>query len=68
MSVIIRSKIHELYGVMSEKTPILYGGSVNSENIKDFVSKDDINGALVGSASLDPKSFISIVSESQIQT
>ena len=68
MSVIIRSKIHELYGVMSEKIPILYGGSVNSENIKDFVSKDDINGALVGSASLDPKSFISIVSESQIQT
>ncbi|SVE45349.1 uncharacterized protein METZ01_LOCUS498203, partial [marine metagenome] len=40
--------------------------SVKSENIKDFVSQNDINGALVGSASLDPKSFVAIVSESQI--
>ena len=37
-----------------------------SENIKDFVAQNDINGALVGSASLDPKSFVSLVSESQI--
>ena len=66
MSQIIRNKINDLYGIISQKIPILYGGSVKSENIKDFVSQDDINGALVGSASLDPESFIAIVSESQI--
>ena len=66
MSQIIRNKINDLYGIISQKIPILYGGSVKSENIKDFVSQDDINGALVGSASLDPKSFVAIVSESQI--
>ena len=66
MSQIIRNKINDLYGIISQKVPILYGGSVKSENIKDFVSQDDINGALVGSASLDPESFIAIVSESQI--
>ena len=66
MSLTIRNKINELYGIISQKIPILYGGSVKSENIKDFISQDDINGALVGSASLDPKSFVAIVSESQI--
>ena len=66
MSLTIRNKINDLYGIISQKIPILYGGSVKSENIKDFVSQDDINGALVGSASLDPKSFVAIVSESQI--
>ena len=66
MSQTIRNKINDLYGIISQKIPILYGGSVKSENIKDFVSQDDINGALVGSASLDPKSFVAIVSESQI--
>ena len=66
MSQTIRNKINDLYGIISQKIPILYGGSVKSENIKDFVSQDDINGALVGSASLDPESFIAIVSESQI--
>ena len=66
MSLTIRNKINDLYGIISQKIPILYGGSVKSENINDFVSQDDINGALVGSASLDPKSFVAIVSESQI--
>ena len=66
MSLTIRNKINDLYGIISQKIPILYGGSVKSENIKDFISQDDINGALVGSASLDPKSFVAIVSESQI--
>ena len=66
MSLTIRNKINDLHGIISKKIPILYGGSVKSENIKDFVAQNDINGALVGSASLDPKSFVSLVSESQI--
>ena len=66
MSLTIRNKIKDLHGIISKKIPILYGGSVKSENIKDFVAQNDINGALVGSASLDTKSFVSLVSESQI--
>jgi triosephosphate isomerase len=40
---------------------ILYGGSVNAANIKDFMAKSEIDGALVGAASLDPDNFASIV-------
>lgn len=40
---------------------VLYGGSVNAGNIKDFMAKQDIDGALVGGASLDPDKFASIV-------
>jgi triosephosphate isomerase len=40
---------------------ILYGGSVKPENIKGLMLQDEIDGALVGGASLDPKSFAAIV-------
>lgn len=40
---------------------ILYGGSVKAENIKDLMSKQDIDGALVGGASLKANSFMSII-------
>jgi triosephosphate isomerase len=40
---------------------ILYGGSVKPENIKGLMLQNEIDGALVGGASLDPKSFASIV-------
>lgn len=40
---------------------ILYGGSVNPGNIKDFMAKSDIDGALVGGASLEPDQFAAIV-------
>lgn len=40
---------------------VLYGGSVTSTNIKDFTSKSNINGALIGGASLDAKEFIKII-------
>lgn len=39
---------------------VLYGGSINSDNIKSFITKKNINGVLVGSASLDAKEFIKI--------
>ena len=39
---------------------ILYGGSVNAGNINDFTGEKDIDGALVGGASLKPEEFISI--------
>ncbi len=40
---------------------VLYGGSVNSNNIKELMSQDDIDGALVGGASLDAEHFAKIV-------
>lgn len=40
---------------------ILYGGSVKPDNIKGLMAQEEIDGALVGGASLDPKSFASIV-------
>ncbi len=46
---------------VSESARILYGGSVNPGNIKEFMAKTDIDGALVGGASLDPDKFAAIV-------
>ena len=40
---------------------ILYGGSVKPDNIKELMAKDDVDGALVGGASLKPESFAGIV-------
>jgi triosephosphate isomerase len=40
---------------------ILYGGSVKPDNIKGLMPQEEIDGALVGGASLDPKSFAAIV-------
>ena len=40
---------------------ILYGGSVKPENIKGLMSQEEIDGGLVGGASLDPESFAKIV-------
>ena len=41
--------------------PLLYGGSVNAGNASDFLGQADVNGALVGGASLDAGSFVQIV-------
>jgi len=43
------------------RTRILYGGSVKPDNIKAFMAQPEIDGGLVGGASLDPHSFLSIV-------
>jgi len=40
---------------------ILYGGSVNNKNAKEFLSKENIDGALIGQASLNPEDFIAII-------
>lgn len=40
---------------------VLYGGSVKSENVKSFTSKDNLSGVIVGGGSLDPEEFIKII-------
>jgi triosephosphate isomerase len=54
----IRAKLAEKYGQeIADAVRILYGGSVKSGNIGDLVKQDDIDGALVGGASLDAEEF-----------
>ena len=45
----------------AQSVRILYGGSVKPENVKALMAEEDIDGALVGGASLDPASFAAIV-------
>lgn len=44
-----------------EETPILYGGSMKPENVRSYVEQPNINGGLVGGASLDPNGFAALV-------
>jgi len=58
----IRAEVAEIFGQpFAKKLRILYGGSVKPENTKALMAEDDIDGALVGGASLEPKSFAEIV-------
>ena len=59
---IIRAEAAESFGQeFADGLRILYGGSVKPENAKALMSESEIDGALVGGASLDPKSFADIV-------
>jgi triosephosphate isomerase len=58
---VIRPALEELFGERSAQSiRVLYGGSVNSENARDFFKEPDIDGALVGGASLKVSEFIQI--------
>jgi triosephosphate isomerase len=58
----IRSKAAERFGrERASAVRILYGGSVKPDNVKNLMAEEEIDGALVGGASLDPQSFASIV-------
>ncbi len=58
----IRNLINEKYGVnVSESIRIQYGGSVKSKNADTLLTQSDIDGALVGGASLDCNEFVNII-------
>lgn len=58
----IRSKVESLYGQsVAESVRIQYGGSVKPENIKELLTMEHIDGALVGGASLQPASFLKLL-------
>jgi triosephosphate isomerase len=62
MHAFIRSRIREMFGDrVAEGVRILYGGSVKPDNIRALMSQADIDGALVGGASLEADSFARIV-------
>ena len=57
----IRAILSELFpGDTGERVPILYGGSVKPENAREYFQQPDIDGALVGGASLNAEDFIAI--------
>ena len=59
---VIRAEVAEAFGEgVATQMKILYGGSVKPENAKALMSQQEIDGALVGGASLEPKSLAAIV-------
>lgn len=57
----IREELRNLYGDIANEIVIQYGGSVKSTNAKELFEMSDIDGGLVGGASLDPDEFAKIV-------
>jgi triosephosphate isomerase len=57
----IRALVRDKYGELSEQVRIQYGGSVNDDNARELLALPDIDGALVGGASLDPVKFARII-------
>jgi triosephosphate isomerase (TIM) len=61
---VIRGEVASMFGdAKADTVRILYGGSVTGDNIADFMSREGIDGALVGGASLKVDSFSAIVEE-----
>ncbi len=62
MHAAIRATLHELYGAeIAAAVRIQYGGSVKPDNIDELMAQPDIDGALVGGASLQAASFLRII-------
>jgi triosephosphate isomerase len=58
----IRNRLRQWFGVeLAERCRVLYGGSVKPDNAQSLFSQPDVDGGLVGGASLDVKSFTAIV-------
>ena len=58
----IRSKLALMYTRdIADSVSILYGGSMNEKNALDLLSQDDIDGGLIGGASLKPETFVQII-------
>ncbi|MGZ3699514.1 MAG: triose-phosphate isomerase family protein, partial [Bdellovibrionota bacterium] len=60
--LIIRKQLWDRFGLeASGRTPILYGGSVTPENVDQLLGSPNVDGALVGGASLKPESFLALL-------
>jgi triosephosphate isomerase len=57
----IRGILRQLYGAAADNIRILYGGSVTQDNIGELIGREDIDGALVGGASLKIDGFLGII-------
>ena len=62
----IRQRLRQWFGgAAADECHVIYGGSVKPDNTKELVGQPDVDGALVGGASLDIKSFFEIVTRSR---
>ena len=62
----IRMRLRQWFGAeAAEQCRVIYGGSVKPDNISQLIAEPDVDGALVGGASLDLKSFSDIVTASR---
>lgn len=62
MCALVRQEIERKFGSpVAEAVPVLYGGSVKPDNIAQYIQQRDVDGALIGGASLEPASFVSII-------
>jgi triosephosphate isomerase len=62
----IRMRLRQWFGGdAAEQCHVIYGGSVKPDNIRELIAEADVDGALVGGASLDVKGFAAIVSKSR---
>jgi triosephosphate isomerase len=57
----IRALVNDRAPEQAAQIRLLYGGSVNADNAAELLALPDVDGALVGGASLDPESFAAIV-------
>ena len=62
----IRQRLRQWFGAdAADRCHVIYGGSVKPDNIQELIAEPDVDGALVGGASLDITSFAAIVSKSR---
>src|SRR5258706_336448 len=62
----IRTRLRQWFGAdAAEQCHVIYGGSVKPDNIAALIAEEDVDGALVGGASLDVRSFADIVARSR---
>jgi triosephosphate isomerase len=62
----IRTRLRQWFGVeAADQCRVIYGGSVKPDNIAELIGEPDVDGALVGGASLDVRSFGDIVTRSR---
>ena len=62
----IRKRLRQWFGAdAADQCRVIYGGSVKPDNIRELIAEEDVDGALVGGASLDVRSFADIVTRSR---
>jgi triosephosphate isomerase (TIM) len=64
----IRTRLRQWFGApAADRCLVIYGGSVKPDNIRELVAQPDVDGALVGGASLDVQAFYDIIVKSRPQ-
>jgi len=66
--IVIRKRLAQMFGKPAQSVVIQYGGSVKPENAAALLSQPNVDGALIGGASLKPEQFLAIVQVSIKQT